>query len=36
VSLESLKGPLDKRFGKNAGKNLKALERAFAETRLEG
>jgi pyruvate ferredoxin oxidoreductase gamma subunit len=36
VRLESLKGPLDHRFGKNAGKNLKALERAFSETRLEG
>ena len=36
VKLESLKGPLDARFGKNAGKNLKALERAFAETLLEG
>ncbi len=35
VGLESLKVPLEARFGKNAGKNLKALERAFSETRIE-
>lgn len=35
VSLESLKGPVEARFGKNAGKNLKALERAFSETIIE-
>lgn len=35
VDMDSLKAPLDARFGKNAGKNLKALERAFNETRIE-
>lgn len=35
VAIDSLKGPLDARFGKNAGKNLKALERAFNETGIE-
>lgn len=35
VSMESLRGPLEGRFGKNAGKNLKALERAFGETLIE-
>lgn len=35
VKLESLKAPLDARFGRIAAKNLKALERAFGETRIE-
>ncbi len=35
VDLQSLQGPLDARFGKNAGKNLKALTRAHSETLIE-
>lgn len=35
VEIGSLRGPLEARFGKNAGKNLKALERAFSETVIE-
>ncbi|KMY68023.1 pyruvate synthase [Desulfocarbo indianensis] len=35
VELDSLKAPLDARFGKIAGKNLKSLERAFTETQIE-
>ena len=34
VSLESLKEPLQKRFGKLAEKNLSALKRAYDETQL--
>jgi pyruvate ferredoxin oxidoreductase gamma subunit len=32
VKLDSLRHPLEERFGANAGKNLQALERAFKET----
>ena len=35
VKLESLKAPLDARFGKIAAKNLKSLERAEKETQIE-
>jgi len=35
VDIESLKEPLNMRFGKNAEKNQKALRRAFSETRIE-
>jgi pyruvate ferredoxin oxidoreductase gamma subunit len=35
VNRESLKNSLNTRFGKNADKNMKALERAFNETRIE-
>lgn len=35
VSLESMKGPVNDRFGGLAQKNMKALERAFAETIIE-
>jgi pyruvate ferredoxin oxidoreductase gamma subunit len=35
VELDSLKAPLDARFGKIAAKNLKSLERAYNETQIE-
>ena len=35
ATFASLKAPLEERFGANAGKNLKALERAFKETIIE-
>jgi pyruvate ferredoxin oxidoreductase gamma subunit len=35
VELDSLKAPLDARFGKIAAKNLKSLERAYKETQIE-
>ncbi len=36
ISVESLRGPIQKRFGPIAEKNLKACERAFEETVVEG
>ena len=35
VKLESMKAPLEERFGGLAAKNIKALERAYAETKIE-
>jgi pyruvate ferredoxin oxidoreductase gamma subunit len=35
VAKESLKEPLQHRFGRIAEKNLKSLERAFNETQIE-
>lgn len=35
VELDSLKAPLDARFGRLAEKNLAALQRAYAETEIE-
>ena len=36
VKPESLTGPMNDRFGKLAARNLKALARAMAETKVEG
>lgn len=35
VELESIKGPLERRFGRLAEKNWKALQRAYNETKIE-
>jgi pyruvate ferredoxin oxidoreductase gamma subunit len=35
IQMESIKGPLEERFGKIAEKNWKALKRAYAETKIE-
>ncbi len=35
VKMESLKGPLEKRFGRLAERNFKAMEKAYAETVVE-
>jgi pyruvate ferredoxin oxidoreductase gamma subunit len=34
IKLESLKAPIEHRFGKIAGKNMKALKRAFNEVKI--
>ena len=36
VKLESLFGPLQERFGRLAERNIEAMKRAHAETKIEG